>query len=139
MNLIVWLVFFGLLAIGIVLFVLWVIDLILRALAPLHISAIDLFIFLKDLSVSMNQLQKNYDWNISQWSTFANTVLTATLSFAAACVLEYFKNSISRPHLGIVAAAGISVSVALYVKCQSEITRLRSEFEGLHSLLMFLK
>jgi len=139
MNLIEWFAFAAFLAIGIVLFVVWVIHLIIRALAPLYISAVDLFMFLKDLSVSMNQLQKNYDWNISQWSTLANAVLTAMLSIVATCVVEYFKGSIPRPQVAIVAAAAIAVSFPLYVKCQSEIARLRSEFEGLHSLLMFLK
>jgi lipopolysaccharide export LptBFGC system permease protein LptF len=48
-----------------------------------------------DVSASASQFQKAYDWKISQWSSFANMILTALVSFLSACAVEFYKSGLS--------------------------------------------
>jgi len=90
----------------------------------------------RELSTSASQIQKAYDWTISQWSTFANALLTATLAFISTCVVELYKESFKKPHLSIAMAAGIGISLWLYMKCQIKINELRNECVYFYTFLL---
>lgn len=95
----------------------------------------------QELATSSSQIQKAYEWEIAQWSGFATVVLTATLGFLSATVLEVLKNPsllLTREAVSLV-GLGVVASLALYGLAQYQIDRLRREFVRLYSLLIILK
>jgi hypothetical protein len=104
---------------------------------PLTLTVGDLLNFAEDFATSANQLQKVYDWNISQWSSLGNTILTAT--FLSTCVVELYKASFLRPHLSKTIITGLVISLGLYLRCQFQITKLKKEFVAVYSLLASLR
>jgi hypothetical protein len=110
-----------------------------QSFQPIDLTVGDLLNFTEDVATSAGQLQKAYDWNISQWSTLGNTLLTATLAFISTCVVELYKESFKRPDLSVVMLAGALISIGLYLKCQLEIHKLKSEFVYFYSILAFMR
>jgi hypothetical protein len=104
------------------------------------IRVIDLFILSKNLSTSAAQIQKSYDWQITQWSGFGTAVLTATLGFISAAGLDIWKGA-QLPHESntyTVIGIGIVSSLALYALCQYRVARLRARFSVLYGALALL-
>ena len=46
-----------------------------QSFRPIDLTVGDLLNFIEDVPTSAAQLQKAYDWNISQWSTLGNALL----------------------------------------------------------------
>jgi hypothetical protein len=127
----------ALLVIGGVAYVCFLILLIRRReLVNIPIRLVDLFVWSRDLTTSASQIQKSYDWQIAQWSSFGTAVLTATLGF----VLEVWKGTqlAEGKDKYIVIALGLISSLALYAVCQLRIKILRARFVRLYSALVLL-
>jgi len=135
-TLFTWLWGLSIIAVVVVFVSIPVIRMVWRRFIPLGFSVADIFDMSAQLSTSASQLQKAYDWTISQWSSFANAVLAATLGFISTCVVELYKESFKKPHLSIAMAAGIGVSLWLYIRCEIKINELRNEFIYLYELLL---
>jgi hypothetical protein len=131
----------ALLVIGGVAYVCFLILLIRRReLVNIPIRLVDLFVWSRDLTTSASQIQKSYDWQIAQWSSFGTAVLTATLGFISAIVLEVWKGTqlAEGKDKYIVIALGLISSLALYAVCQLRIKILRARFVRLYSALVLL-
>jgi len=98
----------------------------------------DVLDWAEEISTSANQLQKAYDWEINQWSTFGNAILAATLAFISACTLEIMKQTLKSSHVAAIMIAGVVTSIALYVTCRVRIAKLRNEFLLLYTLVAHL-
>jgi hypothetical protein len=122
-----------LLTVALILFVTLGIQLITSRFLPIDLSAGNLVSFLKDLPTSAGQLQKAYDWNISQWSNFGTTLLTGTLGFITTCLVAFYKGEIK--HLTITMLVGVAAALCLYLKSQIEINKLKNQFMYWYSLL----
>lgn len=86
---------------------------------------------------AMLQLVKAYDWRVLQWSGFSTGVLTATLAFISAVVVEYFKNTIVielRFKLWLT-LLGALASFLVYLISQRRITVIKNQFLALYTLL----
>lgn len=103
-------------------------------------SRSDLLIWPDDLAVSSAQIQKAYDWSITQWASFGNAILTAIFGLLASALVETYRMVQTHdPHRDIVfwVAVGVTVLVylAVYAFCRWKILRLRQEFLALYTLL----
>ncbi len=107
--------------------------------APVELTVEDILNFSADVPTSTTQIQKAYDWKISQLSSLGNAMLTATLAFVSTAVVEFYKDSFKRPDLSVAVLIGTSVSLGLYLWCQVRIAHLRNEFVSLYALLAFLR
>jgi hypothetical protein len=92
-----------------------------------------------DVSSSASQFQKAYDWKISQWSSFANMILTALLSFLSACVIEFYKSGFVRPQLRYVMLAGFVGTIALYLISLNRVASFRRAFLRDYALILWIK
>jgi hypothetical protein len=63
----------------------------LRDARAADVTVGNILTWVRDISTSSSQLQKRYDWEIAQWSSFATAVLSATLGFISAAVIETLK------------------------------------------------
>ena len=94
----------------------------------------------RDVPLSTAQLQKAYDWEISQWSDFGKAILGASLAFLSGVALETLKQS---PTLSsdqtLLLSSGLAASLFLYAVCYEKTKRLRVEFLQLYRLLLLLK
>jgi hypothetical protein len=113
--------------------------LVARVFAPVELTVEDILNFSEDVPTSTAQMQKAFDWKISQLSSLGNTVLTATLAFVSTSVVEFYKDSFKRPDLSVAVFIGTSFSLCLYLWCQARISHLRNEFVALYALLAFLR
>ena len=96
----------------------------------------DVLIWSEDLSTSTSQIQKLYDWRISQWTGLGTAVLTATLGFISAAIIEIIKDpKIYNRLLVSVVGLGVAISVAIYGLCQRRVVSLRREFMAFYALL----
>ena len=98
----------------------------------------DVLDWAEEIGTSANQLQKAYDWEISQWSTLGNAVLAALLAFLSACTLEIMKQTLKSSHVAAIMIAGVATSIALYVICRVRIAKLKNEFLLLYTLVAHL-
>lgn len=92
-----------------------------------------------DVSASASQFQKAYDWKISQWSSFANMILTALVSFVSACVVEFYKSGFVRAHLRYAMLAGFVGTIALYVISLNRVANFRRAFVMDYALILWIK
>jgi len=92
-----------------------------------------------DVSSSASQFQKAYDWKISQWSSFANMILAALLSFLSACVVEFYKSGFVRPHLRFAMLAGLVGTITLYLISLNRIASFRRAFVKDFALILWIK
>jgi uncharacterized membrane protein len=85
----------------------------------------------------MLNLTKAYDWRVSQWSAFSTALLTATLAFISAVVLEYFKDTLyTNVDLKLrVALLGVMASIFVYLMSQKRISLLKEQFLRVCTLL----
>ena len=109
----------------------------LAGLVRPELSIWDILLWSRKTADAMLQITKAYDWRVQQWSGLATGVLTASLAFISAVVLEYFKNSITidaRLKLWFT-LLGVWASFLVYLAAQRRITFLRKHFTGLYTLL----
>lgn len=101
---------------------------------------IDILVWSQNADEAMERVTKSYEWRIERWTTLSNTVLTSMLAFVSAVALEFFKDTIKSDHRTTLLTLAISVGAALivYSICHRTITRLRSEFLQLYTLLLLL-
>lgn len=135
-TILAWVLGLSIVAVDVVLLSISVIRMVSRRFIPLQFSVADIVNMSGELSTSASQVQKAYDWTISQWSSFANAVLAAMLGFISTCVVELYKGSFKKPHISIAMAAGIGVSLSLYIRCQIKINELRNDFIYFYKLLL---
>jgi zinc transporter ZupT len=97
----------------------------------------ELLIWSHKAAESMLNLTKAYDWRVSQWSAFSTALITATLAFISAVVLEYFKDTVNtNVELKLrVALLGIVASILVYLMSQKRITLLKEQFLRVCTLL----
>lgn len=91
-----------------------------------------------DVSCSASQFQKAYDWKINQWSSFANIILTALLTFLSACVVEFYKSGFVRPHLRYAMLGGFVGTIALYLISLNRVSSLRRAFVKDYALILWI-
>jgi len=107
-----------------------------RIISPEYYLA-DLLIWSHKAAESMLNLTKAYDWRVSQWSAFSTALLTATLAFISAVVLEYFKDTLyTNVDLKLrVALLGVMASIFVYLMSQKRISLLKEQFLRVCTLL----
>ena len=95
-----------------------------------QLSVTDFLLWSRHITEAMLAITKTYDWRVSQWSGFATAVLTATLAFISAVVVEYLKDSIyTNVKIKLqVAVLGILASVLVYLTSHRRITLIKNEF-----------
>jgi hypothetical protein len=88
---------------------------------------------------AMLQVTKAYDWRVSQWTGFATGVMTATLAFVSAIVIEYFKDTIK---VGVpllkIATLGVLASCLVYLMAQRRVTLLKNQFLETYGAVVWL-
>lgn len=107
-----------------------------RIISPEYYLA-DLLIWSHKAAESTLNLTKAYDWRVSQWSAFSTALLTATLAFISAVVLEYFKDTLyTNVDLKLrVALLGVMASILVYLMSQKRISLLKEQFLRVCTLL----
>ena len=97
----------------------------------------DLLIWSHKAAEAMLNLTKAYDWRVSQWSAFSTALITATLAFISAVVLEYFKDTLyTNVELKLrIALLGIMASLLVYLMSQKRISPLKEQFLRVCTLL----
>jgi hypothetical protein len=106
-------------------------------------TILDLLIWPDDLTVSSAQIQKGYDWDITQWATFGNAVLTAIFGLLASALVETYKNpkhnwQADESFWMLVGITAFEYAL-IYVFCRLRIVNLRKEFLSLYTLLLAIK
>jgi Na+/H+-dicarboxylate symporter len=117
-DFIVWVIIAALFAIGLGLFV--------GAILKPSVTKFDFFSKTKRFDLSVGQLQKIYDWKISQYSNTANAFLSALAGFVGSVVLEEIKNSSF--NAAAVLYVGVAATLCLWVMCHLEVRALRNGF-----------
>ena len=109
----------------------------LASLPRLEHSYDELLLWSRKSADAMLQLVKAYDWRVLQWSGFCTGVLTATLAFISAVVLEYFKNTIviDLKFKLWLTLLGAMASFLVYLICQRRISVIKNQFLALYTLL----
>jgi len=95
----------------------------------------------RNIDAAAAQIAKTYEWQIQQWSGFANSLLTATLSFISAVAASSFTSDfkINTRRLISLVILTLATSLLSYANCQQRISYLKSEFYHFYNLLLLLK
>lgn len=99
----------------------------------------EILAWVDNLPSSADQIQKAYDWRISQWATFGNAVITALFALLLSAVVEWYKEPMKYPHFWLIVAGNASSYLVAYALCRFRIATLQREFIALYTLLAVLK
>ena len=105
-----------------------------------HPALVDILLWSRDVPTAATQLQKSYDWTITQWSGFATAVLVAVLGFLSTVVAEFLKGTyvVWRRQFFPLIIVGVSSLLAAYSFANLKVSMLNDEFVGLYSLLSLI-
>lgn len=102
-------------------------------------SVSDLVVWADDPALSSDRLQKVYDWQIAEWSTFGNAALTAAFGVLTSVLIEAFKETLKLPEvLPMVGLASLACA-SIYAFCRYRVSLLRREFVALYTILLCIK
>lgn len=99
----------------------------------------DVLIWAEDVPLSTAQVQKAYDWRISQQAGIANAALVAMFTLITSSVIEGMKQTLSHQHSWIVIVAGELAFGGIYLVARLRIRALRQEFLAFYSLLGLMR
>ncbi|MHC4459028.1 MAG: hypothetical protein ACYS0I_18460, partial [Planctomycetota bacterium] len=94
----------------------------------------------QNLEISMEQIKKTYDWQISQWSVFGKALLTASLAFVSGSVIAKLKGELKFEGTSdlLYICIGVFVTLAAYGVSGYQIRQLRKEYLGVYKIINFL-
>jgi hypothetical protein len=98
-----------------------------------------MLLFGRNPAVAASQVQKAFDWEIGMLSSLANTLATALLGILTTSAVEYYKETIRKPHLSFLLVTAAVLTVALYLGIQRKIRRLREGFIDLSALIVSME
>lgn len=95
----------------------------------------------RNVEASMEQVKRNYEWQIDQWAGFAKVILAASLAFVSAVAASLLKGEVKdvEPVMVAIISLGLVCSLLAYAICQSRVSRLRIEFLSIYNLLEALR
>lgn len=99
----------------------------------------DLVRWADDVPLSAGQIQKAYDWRITQWAALGNAILAAVFAFLSSAIIESYKQSLKLPHFWLLVGGATLLYVSCYAFCRFRIIRLRQEFLALYTFLLVIK
>lgn len=102
-----------------------------------EISVADIIEWAQELEISMNQIQKAYEWRISQWSIFGKAVLTSAFAFVSGATVALLKGELQVQYTWDIINICIGLILALATYCVSlyQINRLRKEYIALYRII----
>jgi ABC-type transport system involved in cytochrome c biogenesis permease subunit len=95
----------------------------------------DLVVWGDDVALSTGQLQKAFDWRITQWATLSNAILTAIFFLITTGLVETYKQTLKLRYFWAWVGAAVLIYCCSYLFCRLKIRRLRREFLALYTLL----
>ena len=100
-----------------------------RLYTPQEFTLMEILLWSEDAPTSVSQIQKSFDWAISQWSGFSTAVLVATLGFLSAAVMEFLKGTLVawRRQFMTLIILGVLSLLATYSFGHLQITVLNDE------------
>jgi hypothetical protein len=117
----------GVIAVAIGLFLLVIgLSLFVAAILSPSITRFDIFARTNRFELSVSQLQRFYEWRISQYSSIGNTLLGAAAAFIASVVLEKLKTPYF--NVGPACLIGVGATLFLCIICNLQVRALRNGF-----------
>lgn len=106
----------------------------------LDISVADIIQWSQNLEISMEQIKKTYDWQISQWSIFGKALLTASLTFVSGSVIAKLKGDLKFEGTSdfLYICFGVIVTLSAYGFSSYHIRQLRKEYLSVYKIINFL-
>jgi hypothetical protein len=102
----------------------------------MEVTLIQMMLFGRNPGVAASQIQKAFDWEIGILSSLANALATALLGILATSAVEYYKDSLRKPHISFLLATATVFTVVVYVALQRKIARLRDGYVDLSALIL---
>ena len=127
-------IFFAFTVINVSFYIYW------RRRRQIEISVADVIEWAQELEISMNQIQKSYEWRISQWSIFGKAVLTSALAFVSGATIAILRGEIQVQCVwdAINICIGIILALSTYGVSLYRIRQLRNEYIGLYRIIKLM-
>jgi hypothetical protein len=106
-----------------------------------NFTLMDILRWSQHVETSAAQIQKSYDWKITQWSGLGSAILTATLGFVSAVVVEVLKGTkvLTKADFVLIVVTGAAALLAAYAFTHFQVSALNTEFLRLYNLLALLR